>query len=243
MTPAEPDITHDAFLGGRLTLAQPRKGFRAGSDAVLLAAAIPAMDGTVIEAGCGAGAAMLCLARRVPGVQVTGLEVQADMAALAEQNIIANDLPDRARVVVGDIAAPPAEFTAGTFDHGLANPPFFTTAHDRSPLAARALARTEGDADTLARWIGFLQRAVRQGGTITLIHRAERLEELQALLPGATILPLLPRAGQKPKRVLVRAINGGSGVAQTLPGFVLHDESGYTAAAQDILRHGQALVF
>lgn len=243
MTPAEPDLTHDAFLGGRITVTQPRKGFRAGSDAVLLAAAVPGSDGTAIEAGCGVGAAMLCLAWRVPDMRVTGLEVNADMAALAARNIDANGLGDRARVVIGDIAAPPAEVVSGTFDHGFANPPFFTTAHDRSPVAARALARTEGDTGTLARWIDFLRRAVRKGGTITLIHRAERLAELQALLPGTTTLPLLPRAGMPPKRVLVRAISGGEGPARVLPGFVLHDDAGYTVAAQEVLRHGQALVF
>jgi tRNA1(Val) A37 N6-methylase TrmN6 len=240
------EYTRDAFLGGRLTLEQPTGGFRAGSDAVLLAAAVPAHSGRVLEAGCGVGAAMLCLARRAAGVNVTGLELQPELAALARRNAAANGLAERVSVVEGSLHAPPPGLLDDPFDHAFANPPFFAAGrHEVSPIATRALARSEGNAaGTLAAWTGFLMAAVRPGGTVTMIHRAERLDEILALLPGAVVLPLLPGAGRPPKRVLVRAVRGFSGPADLRPGFVLHRPDGsYTAAAEAILRHGEPLVF
>lgn len=240
------EYTRDAFLGGRLTLEQPAGGFRAGSDAVLLAAAVPAAAGRVLEAGCGVGAVMLCLARRVPEVKVTGLELQPELAALARRNVEANALGDRVTVVEGSLHRPPPGLLDQPFDHAFANPPFFAAGrHEVSPVATRALARSEGEeAGTLAAWTGFLLSAVRPGGTITMIHRAERLDEIMALLAGAVVLPLLPGAGRPPKRVLVRAVRGFSGPADLRPGFVLHrPDGGYTSAAEAILRHGEPLVF
>jgi tRNA1(Val) A37 N6-methylase TrmN6 len=239
------ESTRDAFLGGRLILEQPAGGFRAGSDAVLLAASVPARSGRALEVGCGSGAALLCLARRVPGLNVTGLELQPDLAALARRNAEANGLADRVAVAAGDLRHPPEGLLDTPFDHAFANPPFFAAGrHDVSPVAARALARSEAGADDLAAWVAFLTAAVRFGGSVTLIHRAERLDELLALLPHAVVLPLLPGEGRPPKRVLLRAVKGFAGPADIRPGFVLHRPGGgYTTAAEAVLRHAEPLVF
>ena len=84
---ADADLTCNDFLGGRVRLYQPVKGYRAGVDPVLLAAAVPARAGDhVLELGCGAGQALLCLAARVPGLRLTGVELQAAYADLARRN-------------------------------------------------------------------------------------------------------------------------------------------------------------
>ena len=239
--------TEDRFLGGDLLLSQPAKGFRAGSDAVLLAAAVPARAAErALELGCGVGAATLCLARRVGGVAVTGLEIQPELARLARRNAAANGLADRVTVLAGDLDRPPAVLTPGGFDQVFANPPYFEA--DRSqppPDPARAAARTDV-AGGLGAWVDCLLAMARPGGRITVIQRAERLAELEGLIAvGAgdlRILPLLSDPARPAKRVLLQAVKGAAGPPRRLPGFLLHRAGGgYTAAAEAILREAAPL--
>ena len=244
-TSAPEAFSEDALLGGRVTLVQPKLGFRAGSDAVLLAAAIPADNGQkVLEAGCGTGAATLCLARRVPGVRVAGVELQPGLARLAAQNAIRNGLGDRVRIVAADLLNPPGILGSG-YDHAMANPPYFAAGkHDVSPNAARATARSEAAEGTLGAWLDFMFNRVRLGGTVTIIHRAERMDEVIALMPGAVVLPLLAGKGKPAKRIIVRAIKGVTGEPRILAGLVLHREGGgHTDAAEAVLRHASSLEF
>ncbi|MEI7609006.1 MAG: DUF2007 domain-containing protein, partial [Rhodospirillaceae bacterium] len=136
----DPEITRDRLLGGRLELAQPRRGYRVAVDAVLLAAAVTARPGErVLDLGTGVGASALCLALRVPGIDVTGLELQPHLAALAADNIAANRLQGRVRVVTGDLRFPPSELPPASFDRVMANPPYLRAgAHTPSPDRSRA---------------------------------------------------------------------------------------------------------
>ena len=247
---APEDLTQDGFLGGRLTLAQPRAGYRSAMDAVLLAAACPARAGQgVLELGCGAGVASLCLGARVPGLGLTGLEVQPAYAALARRNAAANGLV--LEVVEGDLAAMPAALRARSFDQVIANPPYF------APFSGTAAADSgretaQREATPLAVWIGAALRRLRPGGYLTLIQQAERLGDILAALPpragSSVVLPVAPRAGRAAGRVIVQARKGGRGPLRLLAPFVLHaaphhaaDHEDLTPEAQAILRAGAVL--
>lgn len=238
----------DAFLGGRLVLRQPARGYRAGMDAVLLAAACPATPGArVLELGCGAGVALFCLGARVGGLALTGLERQAEMAALARHNAAATGTD--ARILCGDVAAMPEALRQERFDHVIMNPPFFA-AGPAAPDPARAAARHE---DTpLDVWIDAGLRRLGQGGTLTVIHRAEALDRILAALGGraggVTILPVAARAGGPAGRVIVQAAKGRRSPLRLLAPLVLHaadahagDREDLTPAAQAVLRHAAAL--
>lgn len=238
MPPDEDALTDDALLGGRVRLHQPREGFRAALDPVLMAAFVPAAPGdAVLELGCGSGAGFLCLAARVPGVAVTALERDAALAALAARNAARNGVD--ARVLAGDLrgaALPPVR-------HGFANPPYWP-AGTPSPVAARRQAAHEDAA--LADWVAALARAVRPRGTATLVLPAARWAEAGALLRGAgfggvALLPLLPRAGVAAKRVLLRATRASRAPDTVLAPLVLHAGAGFTAAAEAVLRDAAAL--
>ncbi len=240
-------FTEDALLGGRVRLRQPRDGFRAAIDSVLLAAATPAAAGdSVFEPGAGAGAAALCLVRRIEGCRVVGIELQPDLVRLAGENARLNGLGDRIDIVIGDIARPPPRIEPGGFAHVMMNPPHH--AADRahvSPQPERALANTEG-ATSLAMWLDAGLRMLVRRGSLTLIHRADRLDEILALLHGRTgeivVFPLWPGPGVKPaKRVIVRARKETRAPLRLAPGLVLHgDDGGFTARADAVLR-GAAL--
>ena len=238
-------VTEDRLLGGAVTVRQPREGFRVAIDTVLLAAAVPAEDGqTVLEPGAGIGAAALCLARRVPGCRVVGLERRADLVGLAGENARLNRLERRIDVMVGDLARPPPRLVPGAYDHVMMNPPFFAAGTTARPDGeARAAARIEGEAD-LAAWIGFASGMLRRKGTLTLIHRAERLADVLAALSGRcgeiAVFPLWPRAGaEAAKRVLVRARTGVATPLRLLGGMALHTADGaYTPRAEAVLRGG-----
>jgi tRNA1Val (adenine37-N6)-methyltransferase len=229
----------ETFLDGRVRVTQPQAGFRSGLDAVMLAAAVPAMPGqTVLELGSGAGTASLCLAARVPGLALTGVEIDESLAALSRENAAANDT--EATFTAADIfALPPA--LKRDFDHVLANPPFHGEGQT-SPDAARAIALM--DSGTLQDWLKLgLQRTV-SGGFFTTILRADRLNEALAALPqkGVCAFPLWPRAGEAPKRVIVQARKGSAAPFALLPGLVLHQPDGsWTSETDAVLRRGTAL--
>jgi tRNA1(Val) A37 N6-methylase TrmN6 len=222
-----------------VTVTQPQSGFRSGLDAVMLAAAIPALAGQkLLELGSGAGTAALCLAARVAGLDVTGVEIAPALAALANENAAANGAT--ARFVAADIFALPPELKQG-FDHVFCNPPFHG-AGQASPDPARASALMDGG--RLTDWLTVgLQRTV-SGGYFTAILRADRLNQALAALPerGVAAFPLLPHAGEAPKRVIVQARKGSAAPFALLPGLVLHRQDGsWTPEAEAVLRRGGAL--
>lgn len=238
----------DAFLGGRLTLRQPARGYRAGADAVMLAAACPAQPGQrVLELGCGAGVALFCLGARVRGLSLTGLERQPALADLARHNAAATGTA--ARIISGDLSAMPPELRAQSFDHVIANPPFFA-AGTPAPDAARAAARHE---DTpLADWIDAGLRRLAPSGTLTLIHRAEALGRILGALEGRAggiaVLPVTSRHGHPAGRVIVAARKGARSPLRLLSPFILHEKPAHdrdaedlTPAAQAVLRHAAAI--
>jgi tRNA1(Val) A37 N6-methylase TrmN6 len=242
-------LTDDRLLDGRVNLAQPVNGYRAAIDPVLLAAFVPARGGErVLELGAGAGAASLCLAARVPGVRVEGLEQDAATVALARANALRNAFQPTPLFHLGDLARPSDHglFDHSLFDHAFANPPFLEAMAATAPAdARRAAAHVEGAAG-LGLWVASLVRSVRHRGTISLIHRADRLDGLLAAFDrqvgGIVILPLWPKAGRPAKRVLVRAVKGSRAALTLSAGLVLHQADGkFTAAAEAILRGGGSL--
>ena len=222
--------TEDRLLDGRVRLRQPPRGYRAGLDAALLAAACDAGPGQrVIEAGCGAGGALLAAAVRRPGTRFTGVERDAAALRLARENIALNGLEGRVEALEGDVAVRFSSLGLEAFDAAIANPPFFDDASTlRGPAPERRAAWMADDG--LAAWIGFLSKAVREGGTITLIHRADRLGDILALLAdkcgSVQVRPVHPFADEPAKRVLVRAIKTGKAPLRLLPPLVLHDRGG-----------------
>lgn len=223
----------DGFLGGTLRLWQPVRGYRSGADAVLLGAACPAQAGdAVLELGCGAGVAVLCLVARVPGIRATGLEVQPAYAALARRNAAENALP--LEVVEGDLAALPATLRARSFDAVIANPPWFRGATP-SPDAGRGTARHE--ALPLGVWLDGGLRRLRPGGSLTVIQRAGRLGDILAALSdraGAVrVLPVAARAGREADRVIVTATKGARAPLRLLAPLVMHDGDRHATDGDD----------
>ena len=245
-TPAKPDpVETDAgtLLGGRVIYAQPQTGFRTGIEPVLLAASIPARPGDrVIEGGIGAGAALLCLAARVPGLTGMGVDRDAELADLAAENARANGFAGLS-IRAADLLALP---NLGPFDHAMANPPWHL-ADSSAPDDTRRDAAKRGRPGLIGRWAMALAAMLRHRGTLTLIVPARAAAEALAALEAAgcgspALMPLWPAAGQESRIVLVQAIRGGRGGARILPGLVLHDgPQRYSAAAEAILRHGDAL--
>ena len=239
-------LTDDLMLGGRLRLMQPRQGLRATIDPVLLAAAIAAAPGErVLELGSGSGVAALCLAARVSGCCVTGLEQDAALAALAERNAALNGMADRVDFLAGAVETPPAALVAGGFDHVMANPPYLPAGQGSlSPFRSKARAVGEGTA-ALDLWLDLAFRLVRPGGSVSFIQRADRLGELLRGMAGGgatLVLPLWPRAGAAATRVIVRSLRGRRTPLAILPGLVLHEADGrYSAAADAVLRDAAAL--
>ena len=247
-----PSLTEDGFLGGRVKVLQPQKGYRAGIDAVFLAASIPIKPGqTALEAGYGVGVVSLCVAARVAGVHITGVEIASRYSILGEENIKRNDLVGNIQIITGDIKDatrkdltqwPPSE----SFNHVYANPPFFDEDKvTRSPISLRSAARSFEPED-LEAWVKVMSTLVVPKGTVTMIHRADSLGRILAAftackLGGIHISPLHAREGYPASRVVVQGIKNSRAPMQVLRGLVLHDDTNaFTAEASAILRDGVA---
>lgn len=242
-------FTENSLLGGRVRLLQPDTGYRAAIDPVLLAAAVPDGDWKqALDVGTGTGAAMLCLLARhaqtatLSGRSCRGIEVQEPYARLARNAVELNGFQDCADVLTADVRWRPP-MPANSFDQVLTNPPFHGPG-TRPPESTRATAHME--AMPLDVWIGFCLRMLKPRGSITIIHRADRLDDLLACLHGKTgaieVIPLWPRVGESAKRVIVRARKAMKTPATLLPGLVLHTaDGGYTPAAERVLRDGWSL--
>ena len=237
------EIQETALLNGRVRLVQPVKGYRAGMDAALLAAAVMADPGeTVLEGGCGAGAVLCQVGVRRPGTRLLGVERDPDMAGLALESLALNGL--EGEVLTADVGAGFRQLDRPRADWAVSNPPFFD-----DEAALRPPAPGKRDAwiadDGLAAWTAFLLSGVRDGGRIVMIHRADRLADLLGLLGAKAgsfrILPIHPRAEAPAKRVLVQAVRGGRAPLVLLPPLILHDASGakHAPRAEAVLR-GQA---
>lgn len=215
-------LTCDAFLDGKVQIWQPRRGYRAATDPVFLAAAVSARPGqSVLELGCGVGVAALCLAARVSGLSLTGVELQPEYAALARRNAAANGVD--LEVIEADLCALPPPLRARRFDHVIANPPYYAA---RGPAAADpGRDRALREATPLAEWVDVALRRTRDLGHITLIHLAERLPDLLAAFHGrasCTVLPLAARRARAARRIILQARKGARAPFTLLPPLVIH---------------------
>lgn len=241
---ARADLTEDRFLGGRLMLMQPRDGYRAGVDPVFLAASIAAHEGeSVLDLGCGAGAAALCLGTRMKGLKLVGVERQEPYADLARINAFDNDID--MDVFTADITGLPAEVKEESFDHVIMNPPYHL--RQRSTTSAdqgRAEALFE---DTpLKAWIDTATRRLKPRGYLTMIQKAERLPEILTAmddrLGSVLVKPLCPREGRAAVLVLVQARKGGRGAFRLATPLILHDGAEHVGDSESYRREVSAIL-
>ncbi len=243
---ALPPHTTDAFLGGQVKVVQPAKGFRAGTDSVLLAAALDqAASGHALEVGCGAGGALFPAAYRLEKMQFTGLERDKDMYALAERSAVENSFAGRVELVHGDAGDLP-EAWSGLFDLVFSNPPFFADGTVQEPGPGKQQAYVESL--ELKDWLAAMLFALRPKGTLVMIHRASELARILSYIERYTgeimVMPVRSFPGADAKRVIVKARKGlRSGPMRLLGGVSLYEGKGgeRSALMERVGRQGEGL--
>jgi tRNA1(Val) A37 N6-methylase TrmN6 len=243
--PSHSDEKIDFVLNGRVKLRHLAKGgLKASLDSVMVAAAVPGRAGdTVLDLGCGNGVVGLCVAARVPGVIVTGVDIQPSMIDLAMQNAALNNV--QAAYHVADIRL---WEPAVAFDHVVCNPPYLSAGtYTPSPDPHRAPAMGHDGQDTsLDDWLRIAKKSLRPGGMLTIIHRADHIHEVMLAMGKGmgylTVIPLWPKMGAAAKRVIIQARKNRKGPTTFHPGLVLHQDDGtWTDAANNILRDGAGI--
>jgi tRNA1(Val) A37 N6-methylase TrmN6 len=239
------DTTLDGLLNKRVVLEQPAEGFRVAVDTVLLAAAAPAQNGQrVLDMGCGVGGVIFCLIARMPGLRITGIDIQEELLAICRKNIEHNKCADRVDAVLADATS----FVESDFDHVVMNPPFHEEA--RHAVSDNKIKRTANAEKTgeLPLWLASAAKALKPSGILTLIHRADRQDEilLEATKYFGTvdILPIISKMGAAPKRVIMRMHKGGPVKVNSCKSFVLYGDNGrYNEGAEAVIRHCKAIEF
>lgn len=233
--------TKDAFLGGQVLVKQPTKGYRAGLDAVLLAASIQALPGErILDIGCGVGTASLCLNARIPNLRIYGIDAQESLITLAQENAA---LFPHIHFMVGHLEKP-FSLEKNSFHHVITNPPYFREAASiPSPDSIRHQAHIENV--SLHAWIELCLKYVKPKGCLTIIHCAERLDHILQAIPikrrSIQIIPIFSKQDQPAKRVIIRIIKDKCAPLSILPPLVLHQGETYTPLAQQILREGKGI--
>lgn len=239
--------THDQLCEGELSLEQPKEGYRFGTDAMLLAASVRAKPGQhILELGAGVGGALLTAAMRTEKVRFTGIEREPDYFTLLEKNIATNKLVSRVTAIQGDVTDKNLAKNLGTFHHVIANPPFYKLQEKHTPKPLRKAARQE-EPDGLEQWLKAANRFLKPKGTVTIIHSADRADEiiqgLKKFCGAVTLFPFWPTAGQPAKRVIIQGTKGSKAPLILMPGLVLHKDGDkyYTEKADAVIKHGQSL--
>jgi len=245
-------LSSDTWLGGRLTLAQPLRGHRVGSDAALLAAAVDVPKGRVVDVGAGVGAVGLAILSRCERLAADLVEIDAGLAELAARNAALNGLAQRARILRLDILDARARREAGLADEEadavVTNPPFFDPATVRaSPDEARARAHVFTDrtgAAPLVGWIRACLAILKPGGRFVMIHRPDALGAILAAaemrLGALALLPVHPRAGASAHRLIVSGVKGSRAPMRIAPALILHAADGRLTDEADAIHRGEA---
>lgn len=245
------EIVETTLLRGKIRILQPKTGFHASIDTVFLAAAVPAKERfRLLDVGCGVGSAGLCVLARKKGISLTGIDVQQDLADLAHQNASLNKMEDLCRFFQGNIKNEKA-IEDNAFNAVMMNPPYLEGgAHTPSPEKIKATSHGEGASGaTLEDWIKYAHRKLKQGGHLTLIHRADRMDDVIIALEkrrwfGSLIVyPLFSHEGEDAKRVILQARKERYAPLILKTGMILHEKNGqYTSAAKGILEEAKEII-
>ncbi|MCA9562697.1 MAG: methyltransferase [Myxococcales bacterium] len=225
------ELTQDAIFGGKVRLQQHATGYRYSIDAILLAhfCQIEESAGTILDLGAGNGAVTLALAHLNPITSVRAVEVQPELAALAQLNIQRNGLSDRVRIDCADVRS----WREGEgFDNIVMNPPFYAENEGRlNPDPGKAAARHELNG-TIAELVGATRRLLSENGALHLVYPSHKLEVALDAFRGARLTldrmrSVHPSPSEPARMVLLRARKGrGVKPLQILPGWTIRANDG-----------------
>jgi len=248
--PSDLPVIETTLLRGRVRLLQPKVGFHAAIDTVFLAAAVPVKDRwQVLDVGCGVGSAGLCVTLKNKNISLTGIDIQRDLIDIALQNASLNGVSDRCRFFQGSIASEKL-IENNYFNSVLMNPPYQEGGtHVPSPKTITALSHGEDASGvTLEKWVKYAHSKLKNGSYLTMIHRADRLDDVLIALGkkrwfgSFVVYPLYPHAGEDARRVIVQARKERYAPLKLKAGMILHQKNGkYTPEAEAVLSDGAAI--
>ena len=243
------EITKDSFLGGGIEIWQPKKGYRAGIDPILLAASVNVSAGQkVLDLGCGVGTASFAIGYRVKNVELYGIEIQKVFADLADLNSKENGI--ELQVECSNISNLSSNITSKNFDHVIANPPYF----DRNSSVRGINSSKEksfGDTRPISEWLKVAAKRAKPKGFVHFIVRSDRLMEIFTNMPNSlgslVITPVISRKNQNAKLTILHAKkNGRAGFVISSP-IILHplkndSQEKYVPEVDQVLRNGASLI-
>ena len=245
------ELIETTLLCGRVKLLQPKIGFHTSIDAVFLAAAVPVKNQyKVLDVGCGVGSVGLCVISRNENISLTGIDIQPELIHLARENADLNSVTDRCTFFHGDLQKEKT-IPNNSFNVVVMNPPYLEGgAHIPSPEKIKATSHGENiSGATLEDWIKYAHHKLKQGGILTMIHRADRMDDVIMTLKrkrwfgSLVIYPLWSHTEKDAGRILIQARKERYAPLILKSGMIIHKKNGqYTDAADLILSKNGSLV-
>ena len=239
--------TLDNFLGGKLKIYQLKRGFRAGHDSVLLASSIKAREGDLcLELGFGTGVVSLSLAKRIPKINIVGIENDPEMLKISKKNIELNNFKKNIKVFDSDIDGKIENFhfiKRHSFDQIYANPPYFIEENLSKPTDKNKRNANIGNKNTFDIWLKKALTFSKSGGTITFINHIQNLPKMLSLfskkLGDIKITPIFPKKNKKASRVIISGVRDSKKSLTYNHGLILTNKDGKIPKNIDrLLRNG-----
>ncbi len=235
------ELTEDTILNGKISILQPKTGYRVAIDPIILANFIDIKpEESILDVGCGVGTISLILKKKNITSEINAIDVDSDICEICKQNSLKNNL--NINVINSNIedAHLQSPLKGKLFDHVVTNPPFFNPKSSRMGYNKR-LANFE--TIELNDWISHCLKFLKNKGSFSIIHSGHRLEEvLYALKNKAAaieIIPIFPKENSDAIRVILKCIKGSKKFTKISPPIILHESDGrYTKVAGKILNGG-----
>lgn len=215
-----------------LKIIQKTDGFCFGMDAILLShfANIP-LNARVMDLGTGTGIIPILMSAKTNASKIVGLEIQKDIAEMAQRSVCMNGLQDKISILCGDIKNISHEFEKASFDCVVSNPPYMSpNSGIINPDISRAVSRHEIMC-TFEDIIKAGDHLLIPRGKLTVIHRPHRLVDLLYFMRQNGIEPKRLRMvfsfkNSSPSMVLIEAIKGEKPNLTVLPPLYIYNTNG-----------------
>ena len=217
-------------------IIQKRDGFCFGIDSVLLSdfAKDIKKNAKVVDLGTGTGILSILLCAKTNLKQIIGIEIQKEMAEMAQRSSYLNNLQEKFKVINSDINNLDGKILYNEYDSVIMNPPYMKLNTGKINLNEKKLISRHEITASLEDFIRVSYKLLKDKGSLYIVHRPNRLTDVCTLLRNNKLEPKLlrfiyPKKKSEANLFLIKAVkNGGTFLRVDKPLYIYKENGEYT---------------